>query len=49
MVNYIQLLRNFASTVAISKALIYASMVDHEIIYCLAYFHDIAPSPKVTT
>ena len=40
-------LRNWASLVAISKTIISYSMIDREIIICLADFHDIVPLRKV--
>ena len=42
-------LRNSASLVALSKSIIYASIVEREIIVCLADFHDTAPPAKVKT
>ena len=42
-------LRNSASLVAVSKAIIYASIVECEIIVCLKDFHDIATPSKVKT
>ena len=38
-----------ASLIAVSKAIIYAFMVEREIIACLTDFHDIAPPTKVKT
>ena len=40
-------LRNSASLVAVSKTIISYSMIDREIIICLADFHDIVPLGKV--
>jgi len=42
-------LRNSASLVVVYIAIIYASMVEREIIVCLADFHDTAPPAKVKT
>jgi len=47
--SYKKNLRNSASLVAVSKTIIYASMVEREIIVCLAYFHHTAPPAKVKT
>ena len=47
--SYRNFLINSASALAVSKAIISASMVDHEIIDYLADFHDTAPPSKVKT
>jgi len=47
--SYRNFLINSASALAVSKAIISASMVDREIIDCLADFHDTAPPPKIKT
>jgi len=49
MANHNKFLRNSTSLVAVSKKIIFASMVEREIIVCLADFHDIAPPVKVKT
>jgi len=47
--SYRKFLINSTSAVAISKAIISASMVDREIIDCLVDFYDTAPPRKVKT
>jgi len=42
-------LRNSVSLVALSKAIIFASLVEPEIIICLTDLHDNAPPVKVKT